>query len=212
ALACGFWGIIAPRMRPQSARVPAMRIVLAVGWLIVPVLAWAWHSGPGQQYVKLDEADASLVQARAALAAQDYSAAADAFDTAMRSLPEGRTSESRRIRLERDKSMMMAKKLPEAHADLDDLVTEMQADPKADPKLLADARAALANAQYYVTWLMRLRGHSRDEWEPEIEGARQTYRLLAEQATAAGDAAQTKRFQEDCESSIRLARMDLSEL
>lgn len=189
-----------------------MRIVLAVGWLIVPVLAWAWHSGPGQQYVKLDEANAHLVQARAALATQDYATAADMFDTALKSLPEGRTAESRQIRLERDKAMMMAKKLPDAHADLEDLVTEMQADAQADPKVLAESRAALANAQYYVTWLMRLRGHPRDEWEPEIEGARQTFRMLAEQSAAAGDTILTQRFQEDCESAIRLARMDLGEL
>ena len=62
------------------------------------------------------------------------------FDTALKSLPEGRTAESRQIRLERDKAMMMAKKLPDAHADLEDLVTEMQADAQADPKVLAESR------------------------------------------------------------------------
>jgi hypothetical protein len=189
-----------------------MRIVLAVGWLIVPVLAWAWHSGPGQQYVNLDDANAYLVQAQLSLANQDYAAAAQEFDFALKALPEGRTADARTMRLERDKAMIMAKKLPEAHADLDDLVTEMQADPKTDAKTLAQARAALANAQYYVTWVMRLRGHAREEWEPEIEGARQTYRLLAEQAVAAGDETQATHLQQDCESAIRLARMDLSEL
>jgi hypothetical protein len=189
-----------------------MRIVLVVGWLIVPVLAWAWHAGPGQQYVKLDEANVFAANAREALDKKDYARAVDEFDAALKSLPEGRVAEGRRIRLERDKAMMMAKKLPEAHEDLDILVAEMQADPKADPKLLADARAALANSQYYVTWLMRLRGHARDEWEPEIEGARQTYRLLAEQAEAEGDSALMAQYQADCESAIRLARLDLDEL
>jgi tetratricopeptide (TPR) repeat protein len=189
-----------------------MRIVLAVGWLIVPVLAWAWHAGPGQQYVKLDEANVFVSKAQEALAKKDYARAVEEFDAALKSLPEGRVAESRRIRLERDKAMMFAKKLPEAHEDLDNLVAELQADPKADPRLLADARAALANSQYYVTWLMRLRGHARDEWEPEIEGARQTYRMLAEQAEAAGDQNLMAQFQQDCESAIRLARMDLDEL
>src|SRR5262245_2363528 len=132
-----------------------MRIVLAVGWLIVPVLAWAWHSGPGQQYVKLDEASVFAANAQEALADKDYARAADEFDSALKALPEGRIADARRIRLERDKAMMMAEKLPEAHQDLDSLVAEIQADPKADPKLLADARAAFANSQYYVTWLMR---------------------------------------------------------
>ena len=48
--------------------------------------------------------------------------------------------------------------------------------------LLADARGALANAQYYTTWLMRLEGLPREEWQPEIEASRQNYKLLAERA------------------------------
>jgi hypothetical protein len=88
----------------------------------------------------------------------------------------------------------------------------LQKDPGTDPALLADARQALANAQYYLTWLMRLEGDPRSEWEPEIEGARQSYRLLAEQAQSRGDEAAAKQHQEDLEATIRLARMDLSEL
>jgi hypothetical protein len=59
---------------------------------------------------------------------------------------------------------------------------------------------------------MRLEGQPAEVWEPEIEGARQNYRLLAEQAAARGDAGALKKNQEDLESSIRLARMELSEL
>jgi hypothetical protein len=189
-----------------------MRIVIAVGWLIVPVLAYAWHSGPGQQYKQLDATAAHSALAQKALADKNYSVAAEKFDEALKSLPEGRIAESRRIRLERDKAMMMAKKLPEANADLNDLVTELEGDKSTDAKLIADAKAALANSQYYVTWLMRLRGYGQDAWEPEIEASRQTYRWLAESAEAAGDGAQAKKWQEDCESAIRLARMDLGEL
>ncbi len=106
---------------------------------------------------------------------------------------------------------MFAKQLPEASADLDVLVAECRTDKQADPALLADAREALANAQYYMTWLMRLEGFPRDEWEPEIEGARQTYRLLAEQAEPTGDRS-AKQRKEDLESAIRLARMEPGEL
>jgi hypothetical protein len=70
----------------------------------------------------------------------------------------------------------------------------------------------MANAQYYMTWLMRLEGLGRDAWEPEIESARQTYKLLAEQAEQRGDTPAAKTHQEDLESAIRLARLDLSEL
>ena len=89
---------------------------------------------------------------------------------------------------------------------------ELAADPAADPTLLADARSTLANSQYYMTWLMRLEGLGREAWEPEVEAARQNYKLLAEEAEKRGDAAAAKKHREDLEASIRLARMDLSEL
>jgi hypothetical protein len=189
-----------------------MRIVLAVGWLLVPVFAWAWHTGPGQQYKKLDESNAYALLGQKALADKDFAAAVTSFDDALKCLPEGRVAVARRLRLERDKAMMQAKKLPEANSDLIDLVAELEGDKDGDAKLLSDAKAALANSQYYVTWLMRLRGYGQDVWEPEIEASRQTYRWLAEQAQAAGDLDHAKSWQEDCESAIRLARMDLEEL
>ena len=63
-----------------------------------------------------------------------------------------------------------------------------------------------------MTWLMRLEGQPRDTWEPEVESARQTYRLLAEQSQKRGDAAAFEKNREDLESAIRLARLDLSAL
>jgi hypothetical protein len=59
---------------------------------------------------------------------------------------------------------------------------------------------------------MRLEGYQREDWEPEIEAARQNFSLLAEQAEAGGDAAGARRHEEDLESAVRLARMDLAEL
>ena len=49
----------------------------------------------------------------------------------------------------------------------------------------ADLRRTTAHAQYYMTWLMRLEGLGAEVWEPEAEAARQTYRLLAEDADRA---------------------------
>jgi hypothetical protein len=95
---------------------------------------------------------------------------------------------------------------------LKNLVDELKEDDRADSHLLAEARDALSNSQYYMTWLMRLEGQPRELWEPEIDAARQTYRLLAEQADAKGNAESAKKHREDLESTIRLARMDLSEL
>ena len=77
---------------------------------------------------------------------------------------------------------MQAAGLPEARDELESMVEQMQANDKTDPVLMRDARQALARSQFYTTWLMRLEGLDRKVWEPEIEAARQNWRLLAEQA------------------------------
>ena len=59
---------------------------------------------------------------------------------------------------------------------------------------------AALDSRLSITWLMRLEGHSREEWEPEIEAARQTYRLLAERADASGDQATTVTSRWRCHS------------
>jgi hypothetical protein len=176
------------------------------------VIAAAWHYGPGQERVQLDQIAAILAQADQAATAEQWERADELYEEALRILPSDRVADIRRVRLERAKAQMLAHKLPVAHQDLRDLVQELTSDPSADPQVLAGARSALANAQYYVTWLMRLEGYSREDWEPEIEAARQNFSLLAEQAEAKGDSGAAKKHEEDLESAIRLARMDLAEL
>jgi hypothetical protein len=189
-----------------------MRILVLAAWLLLLPVAFAYHLGPGQTQKTLDATAIKLAEADRLAAAEDYAAAVEAYDEALKLLPQDRKVEARSIRLERAKAMMLAKKLPEAHADLKALVDELQEDPAADAKVLAEARSVMANSQYYITWLMRLEGLGRDLWEPEIESARQTYKLLAEQAEQRGDATAAKKHEEDLESAIRLARMDLSNL
>jgi hypothetical protein len=190
-----------------------LRILILTAWLLLGVAGAVAHLvGPGIEQQKLDTVALHLRAAEAAVAAEDYGLAVERYNDALKALPEGRTGESRKIRLERAKAQMLSRQLPDAHADLITLVDELAADSTADQKLLADARSTHANSQYYLTWLMRLEGLGRDAWEPEVESARQTYKLLAEQAEKRGDEAAAKRYREDLESSIRLARMDLSEL
>jgi hypothetical protein len=191
----------------------ALRILLLTGWLLLGVGAAVAHwFGPGVDGCKLDTVARHVKAAEAAAAAEDYFKVIDEYDAALKALPEGRTAEARKIRLEKAKAQMLAKQLPDAHTELRALVDEMAADPTADQKVLADARSAQANSQYYMTWLMRLEGQGRDVWEPEIESSRQTYRLLAEQAEKRGDAVAAARHREDLESAVRLARLELSEL
>lgn len=189
-----------------------MRTLVLVGWLMVPVGVLAYHYGPGQERMRLDDVAGLLRAADRQAADEDWAAAAQTYGEALRLLPADRVPESRRIRLERAKAQMLARQLPEAHADLKTLVDELKQDGKSDPQLLAEARSTLANSQYYLTWLMRLEGEPREAWEPEVEAARQTYRLLAEQAEAGGDTTLAGKHQQDLESAVRLARMDLGEL
>ena len=189
-----------------------MRMLILVGWLMVPVIVGAWHYGPGQERMQLDQVAKLLTRADAHAARGEYAAAEELYEAALKGLPPGKTAEARRVRLERAKAAMQCAKLPLAHEDLKTLVDEMADDPAADARVLAEARSALGSAQYYMTWLMRLEGQPRDVWEPEIEAARQTYRLLAEKADAAGDAGAAKRHRDDLESAVRLDRMELSDL
>ena len=49
-------------------------------------------------------------------------------------------------------------------------------------------------------------------WEPEIEAARQNYKLVAARAEQAGNAELAATETENLEAALRLARMDLTEL
>ena len=189
-----------------------MRVLTLIAWLIVPVLVFAYHFGPGQERLRLDDAARILADADHYAAAEQWAKAAASYEEALKILPPERRADSMRIRLEKDKALMLAQQLPAAHEDLKALVEELSGDKNADPRLLAKSRSALANSRYYLTWLMRLEGLGKEAWEPEIEAARQDYRLLAEQAESLGDTTALHKNREDLESTIRLARMDLGEL
>ena len=198
-----------------------MRPLLIGLWLLLPVAAWAYHEGPGQERMALDATDAELDLAQAAVLKADWPGAIAHFELAAKELPTLDTPElvaaARRIRLSAAKAKLSASQLPAARREIKDLVKELSEDPEVenDPvqvALLDEARAAHANAQYYWTWLMRLEGAARTEWEPEVEVARQTYRLLAEDADARGESKEAVSLMEDLEATVKLARLDLEEL
>lgn len=203
-----------------------MRKLFLLVWLLVPAGVYAYHYGPGQELLRVDRAGDAAERAQALSKSARETAAAEgdaaarslwveaeaAYTEALEALPNDSVAENRALRLERAKAQMFISKLPDAHHEFVGLVDELVQDPAADPALLASAREALANAQYYRTWLMRLEGAPQAEWEPEIEASRQNYKLLAEQAGASGDLTLAKASQENLESAIRLARMDLDDL
>jgi len=203
-----------------------MRKLLIFVWFLLPFGAAAYHYGPGQEALRADGAARAVARAEtAARAARDvalregddaaralWTDAEAAYAEALEALPPDRTREARAIRLERDKARMFISQLPEARHDLAELVDELASDRHADPKLVADAQSALANAQYYTTWLMRLEGAPREEWESEIEAARQNYKLVAEQVSGAHDPKLAAESRENLESAIRLERAELTDL
>lgn len=197
-----------------------MRKLVLFAWSALPIGGLAYHYGPGQERLVLDEVAAIVANADASVRDENWGAAVESYDAALKLLPAGHTREQQRLRLERAKAAMLDSKLPTAASDLDNLVEELQSQkPAADKaaaaqqaQLLRESREALANAQFYMTWLLRLEGKGREEWEPKIEAARQNFRQLAEDATARGDAAQAKRSREDLESSVKLARLEIQDL
>lgn len=187
-----------------------MRIILFVLWILIPVGALAYHLGPGQQQLDMEEASQLLLAADVLADDQDWATAQVAYERALALLPDDNVQLSQKIRLQRAKAQINNAQLPVAHQDLKALVAEISADKNADETLLEDAQSALANSQFYMTWLMRLEGLPQDQWQPEIDSAQQTYRMLAENND--GESQQFTSYREDLESSIKLARMDLGEL
>ncbi|HIE70393.1 MAG TPA: hypothetical protein EYP98_09530 [Planctomycetes bacterium] len=190
-----------------------MRNILLVGWLLLPVGAWAYHEGPGQDRIALEETDAVILAAQKAVADGEWKLAVSEYEAALGKLPKNPDAYdvkvTQRLQIELNKARMQASGLPEARDELETLVEQMQGDENTDPVLMRDARQALANAQFYKTWLMRLEGLDRTIWEPEIEAARQNWRLLAELATTKSEKAL---HQEDLEAAVRLARLEIEDL
>jgi tetratricopeptide (TPR) repeat protein len=190
-----------------------MRILLLVVWMLIPVGVVAYHLGPGQKDLKRDQAAQIIADAEQFASEEDWENAQKLFKVALEKLPDDALDVQRRVRLELAKCQMENKQLSQANEELKVLVNELvDARDEIDSQLLADSRTALANSQYYLSWLMRLEGLPREKWEPEITVSQQLFRLLAEQAEEqhAVDVALDRK--KDLEAAVKLARMDLGEL
>ena len=189
-----------------------MRALFIIAWLFVGLAAVIFHYGPGQKQLEMDHVDSMLSQARTNVSLKDYPKAIEQFDAIMAELPSSKGELSQRIQLEKAKAQMHSAKLPDARDSLETLLTNLREAKEPNQELIQETQSALASAQYYRTWLMRLEGLHEDVWKPEIESARQHYTQLNEIATAAGDTEAAEKAAQDLESAVRLARMDLEEL
>jgi len=186
------------------------RKLFLYAWLLAPVALLAYHYGPGQAGLARDAAAGKIELARQLEQKEDWREAVTAYDEALARLPATESSTRWQLRLARSKARMYAGELPEAISDMEGQLAEMEKG-LAPARSTQEVRAALGMAQYYAAWLMRLEGAPTAEWNVQVENARQHFRLLAEE-NLSSDPPAAKVHQENLESSIRLARMDLSEL
>jgi len=177
-------------------------------WLAVPVVLIAYHYGPGQSRLDQERAARLISEARAFEATEDWPEAVRAWEQALAATPESRTDVRLRLRLAQANARLFIGELPEALEALGSLLTDCRAGG-ADPELEREIRASLGSAHYYAAWLMRLESAPLEEWLVQAESARQHFRLLAEQS--AGTEASLD-YEKNLEATIRLERMDLSEL
>ena len=187
-----------------------MRKLFIFIWLLIPLGATAYHFGPGQQNLKFDQATQHIDLAEKHLTNKEFAEAVVEFDEAISSLPNEDVSTITKLRIEKAKAQMQCSQLPEAYKNLESMLSEINAD--TNPKLIAEIKSTLANAQYYITWLMRLEGHSREIWEPVIESSRQNYYAASEFVKGEGNQKLNNELLQNLETSIKLARMDLDEL
>lgn len=185
--------------------------ILVAGWLLVPVVLLAVHYGPGQRGLSRHQAAEKIAAARAAEQTESWAAAVQFYADALAALPANDLKQRYQLRLAQAQARLYSGELPEAKADLDGLLADAQKG-NLDPALVREIRAALASAEYYAAWLMRLEGAATEEWMAETESSRQHFRLLAEQAKPMQLAALGTDYQKNLEAVIRLERMDLSEL
>ena len=192
-----------------------MKKLLLAFWIALPVLGAVYHLAAGEQHRRMDAIGDHLRSARSLSLTSEWSTAAIEFEKALEDIPDDADNLRREVRLELAQAWLNGTRLPEAHEELKKMLDELtsaDATHGGDVTFENRVRETLASSQYYMTWLMRLEGLSKAKWGPEIESARQNYRLLAERAEAGRDGAEEKTQLENLEATIRLARMELTDL
>jgi hypothetical protein len=158
-----------------------------------------------------DRAAKQIALAKAAEARDQWKLAEACYRQALQDLPTQDVDVRLAARLAHAKTRMYLGELPEAMADVESLLQDALRDSD-DLKLQNQIRTTAGSMHYWVAWLMRLEGAEKDEWTEQTECARQYFRMLAEDAVAGGDSSNADSHQKNLEATIRLARMDLSEL
>lgn len=187
-------------------------------WLCVPAFLLAWHYGPGQTYLHRDIAAEHIEQARVAAESEDWESVYISLKDAEAALPAEDRVQKMELQYASAAARIKAGNILEGIEQLQELLDESDNTDPGSPKFMdadlkARVRNELASAAYYAGWIMRVHESATPaEWKPEVERARQQFRMLAEDAKAKGDAGKSETYQKNLESTIRLEHMDLSDL
>lgn len=185
-----------------------MKKFLLIVWVVIGASILLWHFGPGQAYWQRARAAAAMARGLEFQKDKNHDQAAAHYAKALSILPVDDTDSRAKARIGLARAQIQTQGLSEARLDMEALLEELPAN--SDPALIRDARLTLAESQYYNTWLLRLEGAPREVWEPEIESARQIFRHAAESAPQNDPA--KEQILRNLESTVRLARMELTEL
>ena len=145
-----------------------MKKFLVLLWLLIPVILIVLYYGPGQKFLARDRAADLMAKAHKAEAEKDWVGAVEAYQAVMNEVPEKEKNTRWNIRLAHSRVRMFSGDLPEAMAELDDMLGDLRRD-EAPRDLQRQVRSTLGMAQYYAGWLMRLEGAEPDalrvSWE-----------------------------------------------
>lgn len=192
-----------------------MKKIFLAGWVMLPLAGVIYHLSAGERLQKMDSIGDHMRSGQSLVQKSEWADAVVEFEKALAEIPDDADSVRQEVRLELAQAKLNSAGLPEAHEELkkllDELLSQRTTTP-GDTEFEGRVRESLASAQYYLTWLMRLEGLPKEEWEPEIESARQNYRLLAEHAQKTGDRHEEETQLQNLEASIRLARLELTDL
>ncbi len=139
--------------------------------------------------------------------------AADAFGHIQEVAEDASAETLRAVRWSRSRALVRAGDLWTGIRELEDVLSELEADGQAESSMARTTREELASAYYYAARLMRLSGEPAEEWFVESGKARQHFRYLAERERAKGlDAERAKNYERNVELVLDLEQSTLLEI
>lgn len=184
-------------------------------WICIPAFVLAFHFGPGLMFWQRDLASDHIADARAAAADSDWEAVYTSLNSAELALPDADAKLKEELRFAAAAARIKSGKILEGIEDLQTMLDESELEDNADryTEDLSDRiRNELATGAYHAGVLMRKEGATEDEWKPEVERARQHFRLLAEKASDKSDVEKTETFKKNLEATIRLEHMSVKDV